>query len=627
MSLMGTVLGVLANLTAPTTGVGSFTCQPGHSCWPSLQEWDAFNQTVSGRLKVPVILSSPCFPSSPNFNEEECASVLGSYGDGFFRQSIHGALQNTAWEGCGNENCFPGIVPPRGPTCSLGRLSPVYVDVETPDDIAATFAFSKKHDIRIVIKNTGHDYFGRSASANSLAMRTNNLKNMAFEPEFTAHNCPAANKKNIGIIGAGVNAAQAIGFFSKHGMSVTTGACPTVGIAGGFGLGGGHGPLTPTHGLMVDQAVEFDVVTTDGVFRTINECNEPDLFWAMRGGGGSSFAVLVNYKFQLHPEVKWATWRIEATLSPDSPDVTENTVLREILTSASNEQYEWSKNRVTGYDTVSHTFVSFFQILPDSGDALAKLKKATANFHSFMTTHPGIKVTTDLYQVFDNQPEFYAGEAEGIAAGSIVGASILTPSRLITTDDVETPEKIDTLVSAFLQGMETVRQQLGEGLAAGVGFFLLKTGAINTPDTEQATSVNPAWRKTLWHVIVIAAWPPGAPKEVSDKIAATARNALDELKAPLSVQAAYFNEADPAEPDWKNVFFGEPYEKLLAIKKKWDPDTVLNCAKCVGYLGEQGPMYSCDSKNPIPSVPYPFGLAESAIMDDGNFIIDMQKEL
>ncbi|KAK4076744.1 uncharacterized protein Triagg1_4347 [Trichoderma aggressivum f. europaeum] len=256
------------------------------------------------------------------------------------------------------------------------------------------FLFSKKHNIRVEIKNTGHDYFGRGASANSLAMRTNNMKNMTSEPVFKTDNCPPANKKNIGIIGAGVNAAQVIGFFSKHGMSVTTGACPTVGIAGGFGLGGGHGPLAPTHGLMVDQAVEFGVVTTDGVFRTINQCNEPDLFWAMRGGG--------------------------ATLSPDSPDITSNTVLREILIFVSNEQ----------------------------------------------------------------------------------------------------------------------------------------------------------------HV---------------------------------------------AEPEWKNVFFGEPYEKLLAIKKKWDPDTVLNCVKCIVYLWEQDLMYSCDSKDPFPSVPYSFGQAESDIMSDGNVLVDVQK--
>ncbi|KAL7955556.1 hypothetical protein V8C34DRAFT_316365 [Trichoderma compactum] len=304
-----------------------------------------------------------------------------------------------------------------------------------------------------------------------------------------AHNCPATNKKNIGIIGAGVNAAQAIGFFSKHGMSVTTGACPTVGIAGGFGLGGGHGPLAPTHSLMVDQAVEFDVVTTDGVFRTINECNEPDLFWAMRGGGGSSFAVLVNYKFQLHPQVRWASWRIENQVEP-----------RQSL---------------------------YYRKCCSEGDPNPCIQR---------TTHVVQESCYRPYQVFDSQPEFYAAEAEVIAAGSV----------------------IDALVSALLGGMEAARQQLEEELAAGVAFFILKTGAINTPDTEQATSINPAWRKTLWHVIIIASWPPGAPKEASSKITAGTRDVLDVIKGPLSVQAAYFNEADVTEPGWKNVFFGEP---------------------------------------------------------------------
>lgn len=57
-------------------------------------------------------------------------------------------------------------------------------------------------------------------------------------------------------------------------------------------------------------------------------------------------------------------------------------------------------------------------------------------------------------------------------------------------------------------------------------------------------------------MIVIAAWLTGAPKEVSSKTMTVARNALDVIKAPLSVQVAYLNEVDVAEPDWKSVFFG-----------------------------------------------------------------------
>ncbi|KAL6859559.1 hypothetical protein J3F83DRAFT_749401 [Trichoderma novae-zelandiae] len=597
---------VLASFIAPAVGAGSFTCQPGQPCWPSLQEWDAFNQTVSGRLKIPVMLSSPCFASSPDFDADDCASILDNYSNGTFRESTYGAQQITQWEACGSANCYPGIVPPQAPTCSLGRISPLYVDAETPADITATLAFAKQHGIRIVVKNTGHDYLGRSAAANTLGLRTHNMKNMTFESSFTARSCAASNKANIGIIGAGVNAEESIAFFEKHGMMVTVGGCPTVGIAGGFGQGGGHGPLAPTQGLMVDQAVEFDVVTTDGVLRTINACNEPDLFWAMRGGGGQSYAILVNYKFQLYPQTQWATWRLEATLTPDSSNVTQNTVLRDVLTSLSQEQPKWSKNHIAGYDVISPTVVTFLEMLPAAGDPLTTLKNLTANFNSFLAGHPGVNISMNSYQVFPNQQGFYTGQADYLARSGGVGASILNPSRLITTDNFESPSKIDALVSGILEAMQIAEERLGEALAPEVAFLLLKTGASNTADTAQATSANPAWRKTLWHLVTAAVWLPGTPDDVSNSIASAARAALDAIKAPLSVQAAYLNEADPDEPDWQNVFFGGNYDKLLAIKQKWDPDTVLNCKKCVGYLGDEDPMYSCYSENPVPSVPYPF---------------------
>ncbi|TFB06091.1 putative FAD-linked oxidoreductase [Trichoderma ghanense] len=597
---------VLASFIASAVGASSFICQPGQACWPSLQEWNAFNKTISGRLKVPVMLASPCFASSPNFDANVCANVLDNYSNGTFRESTSGAQQITQWEACGSANCYPGIVPPQAPTCSLGRISPLYVDAETPADITATLAFTKKHGIRIVVKNTGHDYLGRSAAANTLGLRTRNMKNTAFKSSFTAHNCAASNKQNIGIIGAGVNAEESLAFFDKHGMMVTVGGCPTVGIAGGFGQGGGHGPLGPTHGLMVDQAVEFDVVTTDGVFRTINACNEPDLFWAMRGGGGQSYAILVNYKFQLYPQTQWATWRLEATLTPDSSNVTHDTVLRDVLTTLSREQPKWSQNHVAGYDLIAPAGVTFLEILPAAGNPLATLKNLTADFNSFLTRHPGVHIAINSYQVFPSQQAFYTGQADYIARGGTVGASILLPSRLITTDNFETPSKIDALVTGILRAMQIAKEGFGEALASQVAFLLLKTGAPNTADAAQATSVNPAWRKTLWHLVAPAVWLPGTPDKISSGIASAARSALDAIKAPLSVQAAYLNEADPDEPDWQNVFFGKNYDKLLAVKKKWDPDTVLNCKKCVGYLGDKDPMFSCYSANPVPSVPYPF---------------------
>ncbi|KAL7913105.1 hypothetical protein GGI35DRAFT_442025 [Trichoderma velutinum] len=600
----------IAQLLSPVIGAQnavttSFTCQPGQPCWPTIAQWQAFNQTIAGRLKITTMLASPCFPSSPNFSNTECAVILQNYTSAHFRGTVYGAMDLTQWEACASANCYPGFLQPQMPTCALGRLSALYVDVEEPADIITTLGFVRQHGIRLVVKNTGHDVLGRSAAANTLALRVYKLKNMSFHSSFIARSCSTSNRQNVGVIGAGAIAEDAVAFFSKQGMMVTAGGCPSVGIAGGFGQGGGHGPLAPTVGLMADQAVEFDVITMDGVFRTINKCNDPDLFWAMRGGGGQSFAILINYKFQLHPQVTWANWRLEATLSPPTDDITQNTILRDILTSLANQQITWSKNRIAGYNAISPTSLSMMEMLPGGEKPLQTLQSVTASFRNLITNLPGVNITLDSYASYPDQNAFYIGNTEYWDQLSAVGDSLLITSRLITGDNFESPGRVSSLVTNTLKAMQMAVDQVEPQLATQVQFQFLTSVPSNTPDSDQETSVNPAWRDALWHFVFSASWSSETPSAITAQITAAARAALDIIKEPLAVQAAYLNEADPGEPDWKHVFFGRHYEKLLRIKQKWDPDTLLNCKKCVGYLGPQDPMYSCDGDASIPSVPYP----------------------
>ncbi|KAL7946383.1 hypothetical protein V8C42DRAFT_357254, partial [Trichoderma barbatum] len=598
--LLGSVAG------APDAATASFRCQPGQPCWPTIDQWQAFNQTIAGRLKVTTMLASPCFSSSPNFNDTECAVVLQNYAAGLFRGSVFGAMDLTQWEACGSVNCYPGFLQRQRPTCDLGRLSALYVDAESHSDVIATLRFVRQHGIRLVVKNTGHDVLGRSAASNTLALRVHNLKSMSFHSSFAPSNCSASSRQNVGVIGAGVIAEEAVAFFSKQGMMVTVGGCPSVGIAGGFGQGGGHGPLAPTVGLMADQAVEFNVVTMNGVFRTINKCNDPDLFWAMRGGGGQSYAILINYKLQLHHQVTWANWRLEATLTPPTDNITENTALRDILTTLSNQQITWSKNRIAGYNAVSPTSISLMEMLPGGEKPLQTLQSITASFRHLITNLPGVNITLDSYASYPDQDSFYAGNTAYWDYLSGVGVSLLTTSRLITKDNFQSPARVNSLVTSTLKAMQHVVDQLGARLAPQVQFLFLTSVPSNTPDTDEETSVNPTWRDALWHFVPSAGWAPDTPATTAKQITTAVRAALDIIKEPLAVQAAYLNEADPEEPDWQQVFFGKHYDKLLQIKQKWDPDTVLNCKACVGYLGPQDPMYSCDGDAPNPSVPYPF---------------------
>lgn len=102
---------------------------------------------------------------------------------------------------------------------------------------------------------------------------------------------------------------------------------------------------------MVDTAIEFDVVTADGQLRIINQCNDPDLFWAMRGGGGSTYAVLLNYKVQLFPEVPLHMFAFQA----DFPTllgipINGQAILTDLVGYLANDQELFANNSLAGYN-------------------------------------------------------------------------------------------------------------------------------------------------------------------------------------------------------------------------------------------------------------------------------------
>ena len=74
----------------------------------------------------------------------------------------------------------------------------------------------------------------------------------------------------------------------------------TVGASGGYIQGGGHGAMGPKYGLAVDNVLEFDFVTADGSLLTVNACNNPDLFWALRRGGCGTFGVVTRTVYKAH---------------------------------------------------------------------------------------------------------------------------------------------------------------------------------------------------------------------------------------------------------------------------------------------------------------------------------------
>ncbi|MCJ1324512.1 hypothetical protein MMC10_001174 [Thelotrema lepadinum] len=480
--------------------------------------------------------------------------------------------------------------------------------------------------MRISIKNTGHDYLGRSSSPNSLAIWTANLKNMAYKADFTAYKCPASSGHNIGIVGAGVVGSEAVAFFNKYGMDVTAGQCPSVGIAGGYAQGGGHSIYGPSYGLMADQAVEMDVIIPSGIFLTINACNSADLFWALRGGGGSTFAVVINYKFQLHPSSRQISLSsIRATFPPPpsgKPSSSPN--LRALYTFLATNQPLWSANKIAGYYFLSPTSAEIYHVLPTGPNPPTTLQNLTTSpLHTLLSSLQDTTILESSTTSYQNQTAFYAAASPIQAKHGAVGLSISLSSRLIPTSLFSPRTRQTRLVESFLAALDTTVSPTNSTAAAQlkVELGIYATTPVSTPDVSGETAVNPAWRRGMWHVVGAGGWVQG----MSPAAVLSTQNAVRRMMEPIiqlvgsvddshgeswvsrggrggrgkkrvglgegrkrpSRGYAYVNEGDVMEGEWREVFYGRLYERLLAVKRRWDKNGVLGCWKCVGWRDGQ----------------------------------------
>jgi FAD/FMN-containing dehydrogenase len=155
-------------------------------------------------------------------------------------------------------------------------------------DVQAALAFARENGLDVAIRGGGHNVAGRAVCDGGLVIDLSDMKAITVDAE--ARTLRAGG----GVLWSELNDAAA-----AHGLAVTGGMISTTGIAG-LTLGGGIGWLMGVHGLSVDNLLSVELVTAAGDVLTVAEDSHPDLFWALRGGGGN-FGVATAFEFRLHP--------------------------------------------------------------------------------------------------------------------------------------------------------------------------------------------------------------------------------------------------------------------------------------------------------------------------------------
>jgi hypothetical protein len=445
--------------------------------------------------------------------------------------------------------------------CNQGSVPVLAVDAILPEHVRATVQFAVTHNLRLVIKSTGHDLLGRSTAAGSLLLWVHHMKNMTLITQYSS--CSVTNVLNAARIEAGTQWSEVYQWLNGFNLVAIGAAAGTVSAVGGYLQGGGHSPLSRWKGLAADQVLEYDVVTADGQRRTVNKCQNSDLFWALSGGGGGTYAIVLSAVVQTFP----------------SPSIVAGAFSLTAPTAAR-------------YKQLLESFVTFISTVADAGWSgyfdIADLTLAAlfhvpnGNWSVFNTTlKQFVDNNADLDSITSTSfffPSFYYYFAYILNPNNPVGIDFLVSSRLIPESIIRSqPNKV---AKAFIKakGYGATGSNLRGSFVAG--------GQVSNT-TGKNNSVNPGWRTALLHMICTQEWSDTTSENHQNRLAKKVLHratVFDKLLPAGSQPTCYTNEADPNEDNWQEKFYGSKdiYQQLKSIKKQYDQSGLFVCTDCVG---------------------------------------------
>lgn len=572
----------LSNISNETSK-SSCRCLPSEVCWPDSKQWDALAKSLKGKLIKPTSIFSTCEKNSEN---DSCKSVLQNMKNPFYMQSDSSRNESQGWYGAWH------IQP-----------SSYAVEAEDTQDVVNAINFARKHNLRIVIKGAGHDYLGRSSSPGALLIWTHNMRDIKYDKHFNPQSCPKDKKYSAVTVGAGTRWLEAYDVVTnKHHEYVQGGGCTTVGAAGGFPQGGGFGSWSKEYGTGAGGIVQAEVVTADGKTVIANECQNQDLFWAIKGGGGGTYGVVTNLTLRTH-QLPSHFGLISGEITASSSKAYK-ALIKEFLSfyysNLNNEN--WGEqfafrpnNRMTiamvtqglSQEKALETWQPFKKWVQSQPDLHYQAKYIDIpptqiwNYDYWHKNYPDMVVKNTSPDARDGE-FWWASNTGEVSAYWYTYQSWYLPEKLFN------PENIDKTAETFykISQLAPVSIQINKGLAGASEQALSLT---------KSTSMNPSVYNAGALAIMsystdkVQLGKPKMTPQIQQKVD-NIYKAMGMIMALAPDAGTYANEADYFQKNWQQVFWGDNYNKLLKIKNKYDPNGLFYCHHCVGseYWQEGG---------------------------------------
>jgi len=540
--------------------------RPTDPGWPKAASWQKLKAAVGGNLIDVHSVFGTCAAEPKG---ADCQDALKHIANPFYIRDQPGGTQVSGW---------------------LDAWTPapsVYaVKAQSAGDIVAAVNFARDNNLRLVVKGTGHSYQGTSNAPDSLLIWTRAMNTVTVHDSFV----PAGCEGKVAPVPAVTAEAGAVWIDLYHAVTIEAGryvqggGCTDTGVAG-LVQSGGFGSMSKGFGTAASGLLEAEIVTADGVVRTVNACSDPDIFRAIKGGGGGSWGVITKLTLRTHdlPQNFGAAW---GTIKAQSDDA-----FRKLIT----QFFE---------------FYSANLLNPHWGEQVAV---APDNTLKLSMVCQGLD-TSQVEQVWKPFFEWVHASPKDYIVARKLGAVALEARHWwdVKGNDSMIPdtrpgapayhgwwEGDQAQVGAYLHGYDSLwmpaallqdnqRQQFLAALFAAsrhkeVQFHFNKGLAGAAPDAIAAakqTSTNPAVCDAFALVIIADGEAPAFPGFPSANLNLDAARkdaheidlAAAELRRIVPNAGSYVSESNYFNPSWQQAFWGENYPALLATKVKYDPD-------------------------------------------------------
>lgn len=388
-------------------------------------------------------------------------------------------------------------------------------------------------------------------------MWTHNLQGYEIIKNYTSENYTGPAVK----LAAGTQGYQALDYLHEDGYRIVSGECPTVGVAGGYTAGGGHSMLSSRYGMAADSVLEWEVVTPQGKHVIAKPHGEySDLFWAMTGGGGGTWGVVLSMTTKIYPESIIGAARFSFNSTGVSAETYWNATA---MVYAFMVEFT-DKGNTFSWGQTNTTFTGLSVTMPDQDSSQvsatwAALLKELDNLGIMYTFEP---------RVDDNYYNHFSQDYGPLPYGDETAATAIFTGRLIPRALVADPASSES---------KTVIDAIRDITNVQTADFTFGCNAISVGNWSGVdNAVLPTWRDAVAFCVIVTPWDRSAPFE---HMVGVKKLTVDQLVPALEKATPgggiYMNELDPLyHGDWVSEGYGDNYGRLLSIKKKYDPDHV-----------------------------------------------------